>query len=216
MRGSQCELKSGVVAQLARGARSDRHRLITASTILTRPLTPLLTLAAYGSLIISAFSALIALILASYGLSAWDDAKHKLIGVRALIGKGLDVGKEIVGAVTSTAFHQPLEPNGSSRATTMPRRAPDHADRPAPTSAASDRLSACSPKQSRPTTGYDVPSMDDDEQPEAEHHPTRSGRSAQKNPTNAFRNAQRAYNQRPSILRKSSSYAAHPYSSPTR
>ncbi|WAR56843.1 hypothetical protein PtB15_7B694 [Puccinia triticina] len=178
MRGSQCELKSGVVAQLARGARSDRHRLITASTILTRPLTPLLTLAAYGSLIISAFSALIALILASYGLSAWDDAKHKLIGVRALIGKGLDVGKEIVGAVTSTAFHQPLEPNGSSRATTMPRRAPDHADRPAPTSAASDRLSACSPKQSRPTTGYDVPSMDDDEQPEAEHHPTRSGRSA--------------------------------------
>ncbi|KAA1077970.1 hypothetical protein PGT21_025415 [Puccinia graminis f. sp. tritici] len=114
---------------------------------LTRPLTPLLTLAAYGSLIITALSALIGLILASYGLSAWDDAKDRLTGVRALIGKGrLLVGKHFV---TPTAFLQSsVEPTNH---TTIPRRA-----------APEWRYST--PDGLNSTTGYEVhPKEEDDE-----------------------------------------------------
>ncbi|KAI7956087.1 hypothetical protein MJO29_007486 [Puccinia striiformis f. sp. tritici] len=82
---------------------NSNHLKLTRST--AQP-APLLRLAAYGSLIITAFSALVALVLASYGLSAWDDAKHKLVGVRALVDRGFEVGKDIVDSVSySSAVH---------------------------------------------------------------------------------------------------------------
>ncbi|PLW30021.1 hypothetical protein PCASD_15777 [Puccinia coronata f. sp. avenae] len=132
---------------------------LTPSQILTRPLTPLLTLAAYGSLIVTAFSALVGLLIASYGLSAWDDAKDKLQGVRGLIGKGLEVGKDIVGAVTSTSCHQPSESSGRRGRTTAPRRtAPHPTYPPRNTPPHSDEPS----KYSNQTTGYEVPVEEDE------------------------------------------------------
>ncbi|KAA1066736.1 hypothetical protein PGT21_023371 [Puccinia graminis f. sp. tritici] len=119
---------------------------------LTRPLTPLLTLAAYGSLIITALSALIGLILASYGLSAWDDAKDRLTGVRALIGKGrLLVGKHFV---TPTAFLQSsVEPTNH---TTIPRRAAPEWRYSTPDGLLDSSMNS--------TTGYEVhPKEEDDE-----------------------------------------------------
>ncbi|POV96924.1 hypothetical protein PSTT_15367 [Puccinia striiformis] len=87
-----------IVASTASIKMNSNHLKLTRST--AQP-APLLRLAAYGSLIITAFSALVALVLASYGLSAWDDAKHKLVGVRALVDRGFEVGKDIVDSVSS-------------------------------------------------------------------------------------------------------------------
>ncbi|KAI9604031.1 hypothetical protein H4Q26_003641 [Puccinia striiformis f. sp. tritici PST-130] len=82
---------------------------------------PLIRLAAYGSLIITAFSALVALVLASYGLSAWDDAKHKLVGVRALVDRGFEVGKDIVDSVSSQVLFtlQTMRQNSVKKLATM-------------------------------------------------------------------------------------------------
>ncbi|POW13414.1 hypothetical protein PSHT_07672 [Puccinia striiformis] len=87
---------------------------------------PLLRLAAYGSLIITAFSALVALVLASYGLSAWDDAKHKLVGVRALVDRGFEVGKDIVDSVVSVLFQQLSTKNSLSLSWVSPTSSAVH------------------------------------------------------------------------------------------
>ncbi|KNZ51913.1 uncharacterized protein VP01_3766g1 [Puccinia sorghi] len=156
------------------------------SQILARPLTPLLTLAAYGSLIFTAFSVLVGLLLASYGLSAWDDAKDKLVGVRGIIGKGIEVGKDFVGAVTPTAFQHSFESN--DRRTAAPSRAqpewtypsthgaPHHSSTPPP--------SGSDGPNTYPTaaTGYQVPIEEDwtdGRRGESSHHPEWFHRSKQ-------------------------------------
>jgi len=156
------------------------------SQILARPLTPLLTLAAYGSLIFTAFSALLGLLLASYGLSAWDDAKDKLVGVRGIIGKGIEVGKDLVGAVTPTAFQHSSESNHSG--TAAPSRAVPEWTYPsthgAPYHSTTPSWSGSGGPSKYPTaaTGYEVPIEEDwmeGRGGESGHHPEWFHRSKQ-------------------------------------
>ncbi|MBW0514599.1 hypothetical protein O181_054314 [Austropuccinia psidii MF-1] len=104
---------------------SSSHSLLAhrhLNQIISRPLSPLFTLAAYSWIALAAFSTLVGLLLTGYGLSAWDDAKQKLTTVRGLVGKGLEVGKEIVGSLPS-----PHIPSTVRHPTSWPTRsAPQH------------------------------------------------------------------------------------------
>lgn len=62
-----------------------------------RPLfSPLLAFAAYATLAVAALTGLAGLLLTGYGLSAFDDARRRLTGVRGFVGKSLDAGRELV------------------------------------------------------------------------------------------------------------------------
>lgn len=198
-------------------------------------LTPLFTLAAYGSIIIAAFSALFGLVLANYGLTAWGDVKERFIGARAFDDEKLKPEKEtirVTPSIVSSNFEYVTREH-------IPRR--PHPNRSS--SSFDSRRAEYSSKFTFPRTRYDTSTHElrnihlatsSDELGRMKHHRSRSsfdrraestnptprptlsiliaslfftlivvtvrlmvswwmGQQAQKNPTLAYRDAQRAY-----------------------
>ncbi|KAI8455294.1 hypothetical protein BY996DRAFT_6413268 [Phakopsora pachyrhizi] len=78
-----------------------RHESLDDMTL--GPLTPILTFAAYSWFAVAAFSALIGLLVTGYSLTAWDDAKRKLSGVRGLVSSNQFTSREQVSPASRSS-----------------------------------------------------------------------------------------------------------------
>ncbi|KAG0146517.1 hypothetical protein CROQUDRAFT_671135 [Cronartium quercuum f. sp. fusiforme G11] len=159
------------------------------STGLTFPTTteapvssPLVAFATYAAFAMAALTGLVAILLTSYGLSAFDDARRRLTGVRGLVGKGLDAGRELVDGAREVvegvvSAHQAprstqVDPSSSSRGRTPDSSKHDQIPRPVyPSWQARAQPASSGYTVSTPTDGED----DDDDGPEAHDEGSGSG-----------------------------------------